>query len=95
MSKGKPLGICRTCQCEIVETVNDGVFGNGECACCERLRYETQPELLEALDRVLDVTLDMDLAFGNDLDEREAEARDMAIAAISKATSSFQPRCDD
>jgi hypothetical protein len=48
MSKGKPLGTCKTCGSEIVETVNDGVFRQGECDACERIRYESQPALLEA-----------------------------------------------
>jgi hypothetical protein len=48
MSKGKPLGTCGICGSEIVETVNDGVFHGGECDACERIRYESQPALLEA-----------------------------------------------
>jgi hypothetical protein len=47
MSKGQPLGNCRTCGSEIVEFVNEGVFRDGECDACEYLRYRTQPELLD------------------------------------------------
>jgi hypothetical protein len=47
MSKGKPLGICRTCGSEITELSNDGVFDAGECEFCEHTRYTLQPELLK------------------------------------------------
>lgn len=40
---------CKTCGSEIVETVNDGAFRDGECNGCEYHRYQTQPELVEAL----------------------------------------------
>ena len=85
MSKGKPLGQCTTCKTEIVEFFNEGVFRNGECDACERHRYESQPELLEALDFLLAHTLDRDLAAGNELDEHEEEARRKALAALAKA----------
>lgn len=39
MSKSKPLGICETCKSEIVESVNAGAFGDGECDACEYERY--------------------------------------------------------
>jgi hypothetical protein len=73
---------CRTCGSEIVETVNDSVFGDGECNGCEYDRYKSQPALCEALDYVLDQTVDQDLAFGIELTEGEAEAREKALAAI-------------
>jgi hypothetical protein len=38
--------ICKRCHCEIVESINDSLFGEGECGACEYLRYRTQPELL-------------------------------------------------
>jgi hypothetical protein len=37
---------CRTCGSEIVETINDSNFRDGECGPCEYHRYRTQPELL-------------------------------------------------
>jgi hypothetical protein len=43
------------------------------------------PDLLEALDYLLEQTLDMDLAVGNELDEKQSEARQMALAAMAKA----------
>jgi hypothetical protein len=46
MSKGKPYDVCRTCGSEIVETVNDSLFREGECDGCEYQRYCSQPELL-------------------------------------------------
>ena len=58
MSKGKPLGDCKTCGSEIVEMMNDGVFRRGECSACERLRYESQPSLLRALE-ILDACVRM------------------------------------
>jgi hypothetical protein len=48
MSKGYPVGRCRTCKSDIVQSVNEGVFRDGECEYCERRRYESQPLLLEA-----------------------------------------------
>ena len=48
MSKGNPIGHCKTCGSEIVETVNDSQFGDGECNGCEYERYKSQPALLEA-----------------------------------------------
>ncbi len=38
--------LCKTCGSEIVETVNDSNFSDGECGPCEYRRYRTQPELL-------------------------------------------------
>ena len=55
MSKGKPLGICRTCRSEIVQSVSNGVFVAGECDACERLRYENKPQLLAALENLVEL----------------------------------------
>lgn len=35
-----PRRTCKTCNCDIVETVNDGRFGDGECGSCEYERYK-------------------------------------------------------
>lgn len=85
MSKGKSLGHCKTCESEIVETVNDSVFGDGECNECEYQRYRSQPDLLEALDYLLDQSLDQDLAYGIKFTEGEQQARKMALKAFAKA----------
>jgi len=85
MSKGLSLGHCRTCSSEIVNSVNDGVFRDGECEACEYHRYQTQPRLLEALDELLCQTVDMDLAHGIALTEGEEQARAKALAAIAEA----------
>jgi hypothetical protein len=37
---------CTTCASEIVATVNDGTFRDGECGGCEYQRYRSQPVLL-------------------------------------------------
>ena len=55
MSKGRPTGICRTCGSEIVESVNDSVFGMGECDGCERQRYESQHVLIETLHNMIEL----------------------------------------
>jgi hypothetical protein len=44
------------------------------------------PDLLAALDYLLSQTVDADLAYGIELTEGEAEARQMALSAIAKAT---------
>lgn len=44
------------------------------------------PELLNALDYLLEQTVDMDLKYGIGLTEGETEARTQALAAIAKAT---------
>jgi hypothetical protein len=43
---------CKTCGSEIVKTVNDGVFRDGECNGCEYQRYRSQPDLLRACQEV-------------------------------------------
>lgn len=45
------------------------------------------PELLEALDYLLEQTVDMDSKYGIGLSEGEEDARAKALAAIEKATS--------
>lgn len=85
MSKGKPISVCRTCGSEIVETVNDSLFRDGECDACEYQRYKSQPAILEALDLLLEQTVDMDLAHGIELTEGEKEARRKSLAAIAAA----------
>ena len=45
------------------------------------------PDLLAALDYLLEQTVDMDLKHGIELTEGETEARAQALAAIAKATN--------
>ncbi len=54
MSKGRPIGTCKTCGSAIVEHANDGIFGRGECEGCERMRYETQPQLLALAEEAIE-----------------------------------------
>lgn len=44
---------CKTCGSEIVETVNDSNFRDGECGPCEHERYKSQAALLEAAKEAL------------------------------------------
>lgn len=76
---------CKTCGSEIVPTVNDSLFGEGECLGCEYRRYHSQPALLEALDYLLDQTVDQDLGFGIELTEGECDARKEALKALAIA----------
>lgn len=70
MSKGKPLGFCRTCKSEIVDFVNESVFRDGECDACEYMRYRTQPGLLAALTEARAYVAHMLAASGEDSGER-------------------------
>jgi hypothetical protein len=85
MSKGKDIGTCKTCGGEIVELVNESLFGEGQCEPCEYDRYKLVNEAIEALDYLLEQTLDRELAAGNELDDREEDARDRALAVLNKA----------
>jgi hypothetical protein len=76
---------CATCGNEIVFSVNDSHFREGECEACECRRYRTQPALVESLDYLLQQTVDMDLCDGIELTEGEKAAREKAIAAITAA----------
>ena len=73
MSKGNSLGYCKTCKCEIVEFVNEGVFGEGDCEFCEYRRYRTQPELLAACESA---SVAFDERLSNLEDEKEWRADD-------------------
>jgi hypothetical protein len=76
---------CKTCASEIHDGENEGVFAGGECEWCEHTRYESQPRLLAALDRLLQETVDTDLAQGVVLTDRERAAYQEAQAAIAAA----------
>jgi len=75
---------CKTCGSAIVATINDSVFGDGECNGCEYRRYKLQPEFAEALDRLLEQTVDQDLAYDIELTEGEKEARAKSLAVFEK-----------
>ena len=62
-----------------------GVWDGLEEAEANARLIAASPELLEALDCLLDQTVDQDLAFGIELTEGEKEARDKALSAIAKA----------
>jgi hypothetical protein len=57
----------------------------------ERLQRAV-PELLEALEYLLEQTVDMDLKHGIGLSEGEQDARANALAAIAKATANLANR---
>ncbi len=76
---------CRTCGSEIVESINGSNFHDGECGSCEYQGYRACGELIEALDELLAQTLDQDLAVGNELSDREEDARQRATSAIARA----------
>lgn len=59
--RGKLLAIewrhrpsCKSCGSEVVASVNDSTFGDGECGGCEYRRYRSQPSLLAAARTALD-----------------------------------------
>lgn len=47
---------CKTCGSEVVETVNDSAFRDGECGPCEFARYKSQPELLAHLENIIEMS---------------------------------------
>ena len=47
--------------------------------------HDAAADLLAALDSLLEVTLDQDVAFGIELTEKEQAAREAALAAMEKA----------
>jgi hypothetical protein len=45
---------CRTCGSEIVRTINDSNFCDGECGACEYQRYTSQPALMKECETELE-----------------------------------------
>jgi hypothetical protein len=79
---------CTTCGSEIVATVNDGAFRDGECGGCEYQRYATQPKLLEAAKEALMILSEIVC----DLEDDKGEANcvrllETAIAAAEPLTT--------
>lgn len=92
MSKGKHVGTCRTCGSEIVETVNDSLFHEGECNACEYHRYKTQPALHKAANLALDEFGEMlDLMNGAEGPEIE-EAVESLNDAVDEASVVHQKK---
>ena len=49
---GSPAATCETCGSEIVETVNETFFREGQCGACEYARYAASGELLAAWEAI-------------------------------------------
>ncbi len=77
---------CETCGSEIVESINDSNFHEGECGPCEYHRYRTQPELLHACGLALDEIDQWVEVIGGSEDPRTAFAVHALVAAIAEAT---------
>ncbi len=89
---------CKTCGSEIVETVNDSLFRDGECNGCEYERYRSQPELRELVqayrqecaDQIQQHRDDLKEDYGDPDDLQEMidywkQCRDRCDAALAKA----------
>jgi hypothetical protein len=63
---------CRNCGSEIVDTVNDGVFRDGECDACERARYESQPDIKSSLIELIEAAECVAANFENGQDAARA-----------------------
>jgi predicted RNA-binding Zn-ribbon protein involved in translation (DUF1610 family) len=89
---------CKACGSEIVETINDANFNEGECGPCVYRCSQSQPELLalvqafrqECADQIQQYRDDLKEDFGDPDDLQEqvdywTERRDQCDAAITKA----------
>jgi hypothetical protein len=72
---------------EIAHSDDEGRIASPPQQDANRRLIAAAPEQLEALDYLLEQTVDMDLKYGIGLSEGEQEARKKALAAIAKATS--------
>ena len=72
---------------EIAHSHDEGRIASPQQQDANRRLIAAAPELLEALDYLLEQTVDMDLKYGIGLSEGEEDARKKALAAIAKATS--------
>lgn len=92
---------CKTCGSEIVETINDSHFDDGECGACEYRRYRSQSELLslvtefrrECSNRILQCCEHLTEDFGDpdDLQEQVGhwrQRREECDAVIANANGS-------
>jgi hypothetical protein len=69
---------------EITHADDEGRTASPEQQDANRRLIAAAPELLEALDYLLEQTVDMDLKYGIGLSEGEQDARTKALAAIAK-----------
>jgi hypothetical protein len=72
---------------EIAHADDEGRIASSQQQDADRRLIAAAPELLEALDYLLEQTVDMDLKYGIGLSEGEEDARTKALAAIAKAMS--------
>jgi hypothetical protein len=72
---------------EIAHSDEEGRIAPPQQQDANRRLIAAAPELLEALDYLLEQTVDMDLKYGIGLSEGEEDARAKALAAIAKATA--------
>ncbi len=95
---GAAASHCKTCGSEVVVTINDTNFNEGECGPCEYRRYRSQSELLELVrafrqdcsDQIQQYRDDLKEDFGDPDDLQEmvehwTERREQCDAAITKA----------
>jgi len=66
-----PVEHCKTCGSEIVESVNEGTFRDGECGPCEYRRYRSVPILVVACEGA--ITYIRQNGFGHDRTQRIEE----------------------
>jgi hypothetical protein len=70
---------------EIAYTDDEGRIASPEQQDANRRLIAAAPDLLEALDYLLQQTVDMDLKYGIGLSQGEEDARTKALAAIAKS----------
>lgn len=77
---------------EIAHTDDEGRTATPQQQDANRRLIAAAPELLEALDYLLEQTVDMDLKYGIGLSEGEEDARAKGLLVIAKATSTDSDR---
>lgn len=75
---------CKTCGSEIVETINESNFRDGECGPCEYKRYASQSDLLDACFLAMEETGRWDEVLSGE-DPEAVEAFAALQSAIAKA----------
>lgn len=98
MRTNQRLKRCLNCGEEIVATINDSEFRDGECGECEYGRYRRHAELLQTLITIRDTTESLDYEDDDVLGELKAkeealdEIRDLAYEVINKNADYFLNR---